>query len=89
VLRAGAVDALRNVPAEWRIEAVIPVRAHLRMVLTMLILLTGLSLAWLLASSELTGTRSGGCLHRTYRDPVTGRFAPRHCWTFGAAGASS
>lgn len=66
----------------------IPVLAHLRLVLTVLILLTGVGLALLLVSSELTHARDGSCLYRTHRDPVTGRFAPHHCRASRAPGAS-
>ncbi|MGX1788274.1 hypothetical protein ACWIGM_16110 [Bosea sp. NPDC055332] len=41
--------------------------------LIILNILTGLGLSWLLVSSELACEQNEGCLHRTYRDPVTGR----------------
>ena len=110
MLRRRAFDALRNVPAERRVEAVKPpaLPAHAaarrhdagssgqycrgvlspgRAALTTLVLLTGLSLSWLLVSSELAREQDQGCL--TYREPTTGRSALRHCWNPGASGAPS
>jgi hypothetical protein len=49
----------------------------------LLVLLTGLGLSWLLVSSEIAREQNQGCL--TYREPVTGRSALRHCWNPGAA----